>query len=293
MKKFNHYIYPLDLRPGTNWLATLESIDGKREILFRPENLTRKNLQGELFAEWGIGSAYKTVSLGDYVWIYAGWNVKRILAVGRLERLPEPTDGNPKYKSYRHPYVILVRIDSELTLRLQEGKSRITYDQFKQWVPGAIKRANSKTTTVLMRWLNKKPTGHQNQDDEVFMIRREVLLRTGQAKFRETIRAAYFDTCAITGVTEPTALVAAHIQPVKSKGRHGVKNGMLLRADIHNMFDSGLISVDRQYRVHVSSLVRDQRYRKLHGKKLFLPSVKKSWPNPLNLDQHFKTHFVE
>jgi len=292
MKNFSHFIYPLDLRPESNWAATFETIGGRREFLVRPENLVKKNIRGEIFAEWGIGQCFRTVSLGDYVWIYAGWNVRRILAVGRVERLPEPTVGNSKYKNYSHPYALVIRINNPQTLRLQKDGSRIAYDQFREWVPGAMKKANPKTCALLNKWLKKKPYGQQDHDDEVFKIRREVLQRTGQAKFRELIRSAYVDTCAITGVSEPSALVAAHIRPVKNRGRHTVKNGLFLRADVHNLFDSGLISVDRTFRIFISSLVRDDNYRKYHGKKIKLPSSRRDWPDSDALDEHFKTMFV-
>ena len=291
MSKFQHFIYPLDLRPTTKWAAEIGTIDEKRLFPFKQENLTKNNLNGRLFIDWGISANHKIVSVGDYVWVYAGWNVKRVLAVGRVEDLPKPADGNPKYKGYSHSHALLVRIDNELTLRLQKEDSRITYDQFKQWVPGAIRKANPNTTKLFNKWIGKKPTSHKQNDDEVFLIRREILQRTGQGKFREIIRSAYNDVCSISRTTEPTALVAAHIRPVKSKGRHSVNNGMLLRADIHNMFDSGLISVDGNHRIHVSSLVSDQRYVKLKGKRLYLPHNRKQWPNTSALKQHFEKVF--
>lgn len=291
MSKFNHFIYPLDLRPNTKWVAEVGTINDKRLFQLKEENLTKRNIHGQLFIDWGIGSNFKTVSLGDYVWVYAGWNVKRVLAVGRVERLPESTEGNKKYNGYRHPYALLVRIDNELTLRLQEPASQISYDHFKQWVPGAVQKANQNTVKVFDRWIKKKPTSRQKNDDEVFQVRREVLQRTGQTKFRETIRFAYNDVCAISRTTEATALVAAHIQPVKSRGRHSANNGMLLRADIHNMFDSGLITVDGKYRIHVSSLVVDEQYVKLNGKRIHLPHDYKLWPSVQLLKQHFSNVF--
>lgn len=292
MSNFNHFIYPLDLRPETNWTATFETLNGRREFLVMPEELIEKNMQGELFAEWGIGKCFRTVLPGDYVWIYAGWHIKRMLAVGRVERLPERTEGNPKFKYYSHPYVLTIRINNQQTLRLQQEGSRITYDQFREWVPAAIKKVNPKTSAILNKWLKKKPHDLRDQDDKVFRIRREVLQRTGQAKFRDLIRSAYVNTCAISGAFEQSALVAAHILPVKNKGRHSVNNGLLLRADLHNLFDSGLISIDRTYKVHVSSLVRDKKYRKFNGKKLKLPSSRRLWPDPIALNRHLKEIFV-
>ena len=69
------------------------------------------------------------------------------------------------------------------------------------------------------------------------------LARRGQAKFRNDL-LAIDARCAITGCLTVNALEAAHIRPVKDVGESTVANGLLLRADIHRLFDLGYLAVD-------------------------------------------------
>lgn len=290
-KRQNHWIYPLDIREGTWWEAQFGTRDDRRVFLVRPENLTKKNLRGTLWANWGLSTSFKKVKLYDYVWIYAGWDTKRILAVGVLDSEPEPTRNNPKYENYSHRYQVWIRIDNALTLRLQEAESQIRYEDFEQWVPGAVHLANPRTLRCLQKFLKSAPRT-SSTDKAVRHSRVEVLQRLGQAEFRSKIRAAYGDVCAISGASEPEALVAAHILPVSKKGRHGTRNGLLLRADLHNLFDSYRIAVDKNLRVRVSVSVSDAQYRRFHGKKLSIPSSKLMQPDRKLLAQHFG-HFAD
>jgi hypothetical protein len=95
--------------------------------------------------------------------------------------------------------------------------------------------------------------------------------REGQAEFRENIIAAY-GQCAITGCTEKVALQAAHIIPYVDARSHLISNGICLRADIHCLFDRGLISISDDLVVSISMDVQCSDYRALHGRKLALPT---------------------
>lgn len=72
----------------------------------------------------------------------------------------------------------------------------------------------------------------------------EVVRRRGQAKFRKRLLDAYSNTCAVTGCDAVEALEAAHITPYLGEETNHPQNGLLLRADIHSLFDLGLISID-------------------------------------------------
>ena len=72
--------------------------------------------------------------------------------------------------------------------------------------------------------------------------------------------------CLVTGAAVIETLQAAHIQPVAKEGTHDPSNGLLLRADIHTLFDLHLITIDRDYKIHVSPQVSEKEYRKLHAK---------------------------
>jgi len=76
--------------------------------------------------------------------------------------------------------------------------------------------------------------------------------RIGQGSFRAFVSIAYQHRGAITGERTLPVLDAAHIIPYSEKGTHAISNGLLLRTDIHNLYDSGYIAVDDSYKVMVS-----------------------------------------
>ena len=70
-------------------------------------------------------------------------------------------------------------------------------------------------------------------------VSREVLERPYQSMFRKNILSAFNSTCILTGVNIDSVLEASHIIPVKENGSDRVENGLCLRSDIHQLFDSG------------------------------------------------------
>jgi putative restriction endonuclease len=77
--------------------------------------------------------------------------------------------------------------------------------------------------------------------------------RLGQQAFKAVVAAAYRGRCAITGTHIPPVLQAAHVRHVTEGGEHRLDNGLLLRSDVHTMFDQGYLGVDPRYRLMVSS----------------------------------------
>lgn len=90
------------------------------------------------------------------------------------------------------------------------------------------------------------PEGEAEYVDRVL---REVASRRGQPQFREELLNAYSGRCVITGTTVDAVLEAAHIIPVADTPFFDVTNGLLLRADVHALFDTGLIWIDPETRV--------------------------------------------
>jgi putative restriction endonuclease len=64
---------------------------------------------------------------------------------------------------------------------------------------------------------------------------------------------AYGRACAVTQEHSLPALEASHIQPYAKDGPHDVRNGVLLRADLHRPFDQGYVTITPEYRLEVSS----------------------------------------
>ena len=82
--------------------------------------------------------------------------------------------------------------------------------------------------------------------------------RLGQGTFRVLVTEAYERRCAITGERTLPVLEAAHIKPYAESGPHLVSNGLLLRSDLHILFDEGYVTVTEDYRVQVSRRIKEQ-----------------------------------
>lgn len=138
----------------------------------------------------------------------------------------------------------------------------------------------------------KLPTLPKSSDESVKFKQVLVEQRQGQAEFRQALMVAYGYRCAVTGCDVRETLQAAHIVPVANRGQHHLQNGLLLRADIHNLFDRGLLTIDDRYFVQLHSSIRTSLiYKKFHDKKLaVLPSSKERKPSLKLLAQHRKFH---
>ena len=80
--------------------------------------------------------------------------------------------------------------------------------------------------------------------------------RLGQGAFRVAVTDAYGRECALSGGRVLPALDAAHIRSYAEGGAHDVRNGILLRRDIHSVFDAGYATFDEDLRFVVSDRVR-------------------------------------
>ncbi|HPR53314.1 MAG TPA: HNH endonuclease [Deltaproteobacteria bacterium] len=108
--------------------------------------------------------------------------------------------------------------------------------------------------------------------------------RLGQGSFRIIVTDIYNRRCAVTQEKTLPALEAAHIKPFSDSGPHSVQNGILLRSDIHRLFDSGYVTVTSDYRFEVSRRIRDEfengrDYYSLQGRSLSMPGEKSMRPS--------------
>ena len=81
--------------------------------------------------------------------------------------------------------------------------------------------------------------------------------RLGQGGFRYTVTERYERRCSMTGERSLPALEAAHIKPYGENGPHLVSNGLLLRADLHRLFDTGYVTITPDYRIKVSRFLKE------------------------------------
>ena len=115
--------------------------------------------------------------------------------------------------------------------------------------------------------------------------------RLGQGAFRVLVTDIYSRRCAVTQERTLPALEAAHIRPYGDGGTHEARNGLLLRRDIHSLFDAGYVTVTPDLRFEVSRRIREEfdngkQYYALHGDKIDVPSDIGRRPDPTALTWH-------
>ncbi len=119
-----------------------------------------------------------------------------------------------------------------------------------------------------------------SDEDSRDKTQRSIVLRRGQPDFRNALMEAYGARCAITGCEVRDVLEAAHIYPYRGENTNHVQNGLLLRADIHTLFDLGKISIDPdRLTVILDPALMSSDYAKLHGKKINVPGNPRQWPS--------------
>lgn len=116
----------------------------------------------------------------------------------------------------------------------------------------------------------------------------DIVRRRGQPAFRKTLLDAYGNACAITGCSLPAVLEAAHVLPYKGDHTNVVSNGLLLRADIHTLFDLGLIAIQSERMVvRVSPELENTEYGRLDGSPLRFPKQNSQRVSQDALDWHW------
>jgi hypothetical protein len=117
----------------------------------------------------------------------------------------------------------------------------------------------------------------------------EIIRRRGQPKFRATLIAAYGGRCPITGCDALEALEAAHITPYRGEATNHPQNGLLLRADLHSLFDLGLIAINpATMSLVVAIQLAKTSYATFAGKTLAEPTHPSFSPSLDALAEHLK-----
>jgi putative restriction endonuclease len=153
---------------------------------------------------------------------------------------------------------------------------------------------------ALYSMLNIKPSVPETRENEE--LYRANIQRGRDARFRiEVVLLAYKHTCALTGyrltTLEMESIVdAAHIHAFSDSRSNDPRNGLALTKNAHWQFDHGLWSLNNDYRVllnrekFIEDGVPGQRLADFEGRRIFLPSDPKYWPEYTYLDWHRNRH---
>ncbi|MQV31035.1 DUF3427 domain-containing protein [Sinorhizobium meliloti] len=132
-----------------------------------------------------------------------------------------------------------------------------------------------------------EPFDPESVEDARERIARTIAQRRGQRAFRHALIAAYGGRCAISGCAIPDVLEAAHIVPYRGAATNVINNGLLLRSDLHTLFDCGLIAINSEtMTVVISQTLASSEYRRLEGRPLRLPDSPDHAPSKKALEHH-------
>lgn len=116
-----------------------------------------------------------------------------------------------------------------------------------------------------------------------------IVQRRGQAEFRRALIEAYDGRCAITGCDVLDVLEAAHIHPYRGTATNKPSNGLLLRADLHTLFDLGLVAIDpHTWRIRVATDLYGSAYAELEGNVIAAPELVSAQPSREALTWHWE-----
>jgi putative restriction endonuclease len=202
----------------------------------------------------------------------------------RSDWIPVPTDFKPGIqmgKSYDMSSGTGLMLWREVTARLSGGVARLRGPQ--PGIPAGVGRSGRAhigpaTIAALESARYGKPI--------------LVSPRLGQGSFRVLVTDAYGYRCAMTSERTLPVLEAAHIRPYGKEGRHELSNGLLLRSDLHKLFDLGYMTVDpNEKKIVVSPRIREEYengrdYYALHGRPLAQPQNTLAVPSFGNLQYH-------
>ena len=251
--------------------------------------------------------AYRAVRRGDTAYfLKLGPRPHGIFGVGTIDGPAfKNTTVLPGHNAWQVPIVFHQLVDpTETRLVSQEQLAAIIPVPSHKWHPQAsgvhlAQEAARKIDEIIGFGTNQFLSADRADMDEFDernikdareRINRSIALRRGQQAFRAKLLTAYERKCAVTGCSIEDLLEAAHIVPYRGPQTNHVQNGVLLRSDIHTLFDCGLIAIDpASMKLILSSRLIQSSYRGLAGRKIRLPKNSDEAPNKEALRRHRKS----
>lgn len=177
--------------------------------------------------------------------------------------LPEPGDWKERTQGYRY-------------YDMERGEGRILWERCREAARSLTERSYAEPAPILERAAR-------------YGAPQLVMPRLGQGSFRIATLQAYGRACAVTGEHSLPALEAAHIRAYSKGGGHEVPNGILMRADLHRLFDRGYITVTPELHLKVSPRLK----RDFHNGRSYYPYDDQPVRPPANVQDRPNLEYLE
>ena len=207
--------------------------------------------------------------------MYATAPLKAIVGVGTV------TDG-VEFNDLEGLWYFVITWDAKASKKLAKNPVQGILDRLTQ----QPRRASDVELDRLARAMGGKLPQADSRVAEIVRRRRDVIQRQGQREFRDRLMVAYGGACAFTGTDVAEVLQAAHIRQYAKAPDNSTSNGLLLRADIHNLFDLGRLWVTSGGKIGVAPDLDGTVYGRLKGKTPRRPKKMGDRPEPRHLAEH-------
>lgn len=276
-----HWLYPINPKSG----YVLRDPVTRKETTVSPDNLLA---QIEKYPDrgdpWVLTTGYRLMRRDDVVWIYAA-GIQEVRAVARVHEVYFNDDDNYWYALLSWNLLATRTLVRHPISRATFGGQRVQ----------SVSRADRRANPVLEAWLSARSLGVTPDDgttdpasveDARNRVLAAIVRRQGQPAFRARLLTHYQGRCAVTAEQAEEVLEAAHIDPYMGPNSNTPNKGLLLRADLHTLFDKHLIAVAPDGSLVVSDRLTGTSYAAMAGHKLFRPPSPRARPKSARLALH-------
>lgn len=238
---------------------------------------------GETY-EYPLGIANsKQISIGDYIVFCltknSADNNRRLLGYGQVKELENkpPLKDDPKQRARIAAHLTdYHKFEPALSFKEIGGDPRTNFTNSISRIEFAFDRYSSRRVAKLI---------DDDFNEKQYYAR---IIRKGQPKLREALLQAYNNRCSISEHGPTNVLEACHIVPHSVSGNNQLDNALLLRSDLHCLFDDGLLKINpNNYRVEIDSTILHSPYGKYHGVEL-RKMTDGTRPKKSNLSKRYK-----
>ena len=272
--------------------------------------VTRFNIDSSAATIWWRIASHQSARPGDRIYLFKqGDNPRGIFGVGNIIGGPEsrsdPSDDLGPVPRALVRFEHLVDPSTEFLLRLEEIEDVVPSPLINAQASGNSvadeisseieKRLEHWGTPSILRIVDVDADSNTFDPDSAYDEReraiRAIRIRRGQPAFRAALLKAYGGRCVITGCPIVDVLEAAHIVPYMGPLTNDVRNGLLMRSDLHTLFDCDLLAFHPKTRLAViAECLKGSTYSQFSDRRLRLPLDDSLGPSARALQMQFD-HF--
>jgi hypothetical protein len=257
------WLYPVNDR-SPNWSDDPDEPDLLSFMQQRQKGRTHK---------WTLPYRLRDLAPGDVIWVRGTSPISAVAAMG------EVLSGARPAPLWEGRWLFDVSFDNSQTRGLSRSPLAIDLESSAR----TVRRLKDKERRQIRRGVT---TSHDAETRGKTWRLGRLANRQGQSAFRQSLMLAYGSRCAITDCAVEATLQAAHIRPFDGPASNKTSNGLLLRGDVHNLFDRGLLWVSAGLRVGVSRELDESEYAAFRGRKLRTPRNAEFQPDSAALAEH-------